>query len=67
MATDGFDLGRFARLLALITFVSALFILTAAQTLEGQLFRISVFAIGSVSLLTAMTGFLIAGSAAYDK
>ena len=67
MTNDGFDTGRFGRLLALITFVSAVFIITAAQTLEGQLFRISVFAIGSVSLLTAMTGFLIAGAAAYDE
>jgi hypothetical protein len=67
MATDGFDTARFGRLLVLIAFVSALFIITAAETLEGRLFRISVFAIGSVSLLTAMTGFLISGAAAYEE
>ena len=66
MATEGFDYGRFGRLLALITFVSALFILTAAEALEGQLFQIAVFAIGSVSFVTAIIGFLIAGSVAYD-
>lgn len=67
MTNNGFDTARFGRLLALIAFVSALFIITAAETLDGRLFRISVFAIGSVSLLTAMTGFLIAGAATYDE
>lgn len=65
--SDGFDTGRFGRLLALIAFVTAISIMTSAQTLEGTVFRISVFAIGSVALLTAMTGFLIAASAAYDE
>jgi len=67
MATDGFDTGRFGRLLALISFVTAISIMTSAQRLEGELFQISVFAIGSVALLTAMIGILIAGSAAYGE
>lgn len=66
MATDGFDHGRLGRLMALITFVSGVFILTAAQALEGRFFQISVYAIGTVSILSAMFAFLIAGSAAYD-
>lgn len=64
--SDGFDTGRFGRLLALIAFVSAVFIITSAQTLDGTLFQLSVFAIGAVAVLTAMMGFLIAASAAYD-
>ncbi len=66
MTDDGFDTGRFGRLLALIAFVTAISIMTSAQTLEGTVFTISVFAIGSVALLTAMTGFLIAASSVYD-
>jgi hypothetical protein len=65
--SDGFDTGRFGRLLALIAFVSAVFIITSAQTLDGTLFQLSVFAIGAVAVLTAMMGFLIAASAAYDE
>jgi len=66
MTDSGFDTGRFARLVVLIAFVTAVSIMTSAQTLEGTVFRISVFAIGSVALLTAMTGFLIAASSVYD-
>ena len=66
MATSGFDTGRFARLVALIAFVTALFVLTAAETLEGQILQIGVFAIGIVSIITAMIGFLIAAGSAYE-
>jgi uncharacterized membrane protein len=65
-ANDEFDTGRFGRLLALIAFVTAISVMTSAQTLEDDLFQISVFAIGSVALLTAIIGFLIAASGAYD-
>jgi uncharacterized membrane protein len=66
VASDGFDKGRFGRILGLIAFVTAIAVITSAQTLEGTVFQISVFAIGAVSLLTAMIGFLIAASASYD-
>lgn len=66
VSSSGFNSARFGRLLVLIAFVSALFILTAAETLDGNLFQIAVFAIGAVSLLTAMTGFIIAASVALD-
>ncbi|MEF8812255.1 MAG: hypothetical protein V5A55_00315 [Halovenus sp.] len=66
MTDNGLDTGRFGRLLALIAFVTAISIMTSAQTLDGTVFTISVFAIGSVALLTAMTGFLIAASSVYD-
>lgn len=64
--TDEFDVGRLARLLVLIAFVSAISILTSAETLDGAVFQLSVFAIGSVAFLTAMFAFLIAGAASYD-
>lgn len=67
MANNGFNAGRFGRLLGLISFVSALFILTAAETLDGQIFQIAVFAVGSVAVLTAMTGFLIAAADVYGE
>jgi hypothetical protein len=66
MATDGFDTGRFGRLLALIAVVTAIALFTSTQRLEGELLQIGVVAIASVAVLTAMTGILIALSAAYD-
>jgi len=67
MSTSGFDAGRFGRLLALIASVSAVFVITSAEALEGRIFQLSVFAIGVVAIGTAMVGFLIAAGAAYDK
>ena len=67
MATDGYDTGRLARLLVLISFVTGVSMVTSAQTLDGRLFHISVFAIGAIAVLTAMTGVLIAGVSAYDE
>jgi uncharacterized membrane protein len=67
MASDSFDTGRFGRLLALIAFVTAVSVITSAETLDGDLFQLSVFAIGAVSLLTAIIGFLIAASSVYDE
>lgn len=67
MATESFDTARLGRLLVLIVFVSAISIMTSAQTLDGEIFQISVFAVGAVALLTAMTGVLISGAAAYDE
>jgi len=63
----GFDTGRLGRLLGLIGFVTAVSLLTSAQVLPSDLFSIAVVAIGSVALVTAITGFLIAGAATYDE
>ncbi|MES3162065.1 MAG: hypothetical protein PPP55_10945 [Halorubrum sp.] len=63
----GFDTGRFGRLIALIGFVTAVSLLTSARVLPSELFSIAVVAIGSVALVTAITGFLIAGAATYDE
>lgn len=57
---SGFDTPRFARLLALIGFVTAVFLLTAAQVLADALFSIAVVAVGSVALVTAILAFVIA-------
>jgi hypothetical protein len=66
MASEGFDTGRFGRLLALSAVVTAVALFTSAQRLEGQVFQLAVLAIGGVAVLTAMIGVLIAMSAAYD-
>lgn len=60
MGDDGLDTGRFARILALIAFVTAVFLLTGANVLSGVLFQIAVVAIGSVAIVTAIAGALIA-------
>ena len=56
----GFDASRFWRSLALIAFVTSVFLLTGAGTLPGVLFQVAVVAIGGVALVTAIIGFLIA-------
>lgn len=62
----GFDVGRFARTLALIAVVTAGFLLTGATVLSGVLFQVAIVAIGSVALVTAITAFVIAAAARLD-
>ncbi|GAB3669093.1 hypothetical protein [Halopiger thermotolerans] len=62
----GGDSGRFGRLLALIATVTAVALLTSAQVLDGSLLPVAVVAVGSIALVTAITGFLIALGASYD-
>lgn len=62
----GLDTGRLARLLTLIAAVTAVSLLTAGQVLPSELASIGVVAIGSIALVTAMTGFLIALGSSYD-
>lgn len=58
------DTGRFARVVVLISFVTAVILLTTAQRFgtEGSIFPVAVVAVGAVSLVTAITGFLIAAA-----
>ncbi|PLK20556.1 hypothetical protein [Natronobacterium gregoryi] len=63
---NGLDTGRLARLLTLIAAVTAVSLLTAGQVLSGALVSIAIVAIGSIALVTAMTGFLIALGSSYD-
>jgi putative effector of murein hydrolase LrgA (UPF0299 family) len=63
----GFDVARLGRLLALIGFVTAVSLLTSARVLPGELFSVAVVAIGSIALVTAITGFLIAAGETYEK
>lgn len=62
----GFDTGRFSRTLALIAFVTAVFLLTGGTILSGALYQIAVVAIGSVALVTAITAALIAAASAVE-
>ncbi len=52
-------IGRFGRLIALVAFVTAVFLFISAQTLSGRLFQIAVVVVGSIAVITASTGFLI--------
>jgi len=63
----GLNTGRLARTLTLILFVTAVFVVLAAQQLEGVVFQIGVFAIGAVGFITAIVTFLIAAGAYYDE
>ncbi len=56
----GIPIGRFGRTVALISFVTAVFLLLTASRLEGEAFQIGAVAIGSVAMITAMLGFFIA-------
>jgi len=67
MSSDnGIDAARLGRLLLLIGFVTAVSLLTSAQVLPNDLFSVAVVAIGSIALVTAIIGFLIAAGATYD-
>lgn len=62
LSGGGFDVARFARTMALIGFVTGAFLLLAAQQLSGVLFQVGVVAIGSVAIVTAISGALIAAA-----
>ena len=64
---DGFDTGRFGRLLGLIGVVTGVSLLISAQVLGGALLSIAIVAVGTIGLITAMVGFLIALGASYDE
>ncbi|RKD97968.1 hypothetical protein [Halopiger aswanensis] len=66
-AGEGFDTGRFGRLLGLIATVTAVSLLTAAQVLGGSILPVAIVAVGSIALVTAIIGFLIALGASYDE
>jgi hypothetical protein len=63
----GLDTARLARALALIVFVTAVFLFVAAEELPSELFQIGAVAIGAVALVTAITSFLIAASSYYEE
>jgi hypothetical protein len=64
---SGLNVARFGRLITLIGFVTAVSLLTSARVLPGDLFSVAVVAIGSIALVTAITGFLIAAGQTYDE
>ncbi|THE66698.1 hypothetical protein D8Y22_00780 [Salinadaptatus halalkaliphilus] len=65
-STDGFDSGRFGRLLALIAVVTGASLLTSAQALSEAVLSVAVVAVGAIAILTAGVGFMIALGASYD-
>lgn len=64
---NSLPLGRFGRLMALITFVTVVFGLTATSVLTAELQAIAVVFIGSVGMVTAMVAFLIAMAGYVDE
>ncbi|MFP8955113.1 hypothetical protein ACLI4Y_00145 [Natrialbaceae archaeon A-CW3] len=64
--SEGFDTGRFGRLVTLIAAVTAIALLTSAQVLSGAVLSLAVVAVGAIAIVTAIVGFLIALGAAYD-
>ncbi|MFC6716219.1 hypothetical protein ACFQGT_08080 [Natrialbaceae archaeon GCM10025810] len=62
----GLDIGRFGRLLTLIAAVTAVFLLTSSRALPGSILPVAIVAVGSVAVVTAIVGFLIALGASYD-
>jgi hypothetical protein len=62
----GIDTARFGRILALIGFVTTVFLFLTANRLSGDTFRIGAIAIGMVGLITAIIGFLVAAGSAVD-
>jgi len=66
--TDGgIDFGRFGRILVLIGFVTAVFMMLTANRLDSPVADIGLFAVGVVALITVMIGFLIAAGNLYDE
>jgi hypothetical protein len=62
----GIDRFRFGRILVLISVVTAVFLVLIADRLGGGTFQIGAFAIGTVAVVTAIIGFLIAAGSAVD-
>jgi len=62
----GFGLGRFSRTLSLISFVTAVFLFLTVNRFDGVALRIGMVAIGTVAVLTAMIGFIIAAGSAVE-
>lgn len=58
-ATDPLPVGRLGRLLALVAFVTAVFLFVSSRALDDDLFAIAVVVIGAVAVVTAISGFLI--------
>jgi len=53
--------------LVLVGFVTGVFLLLIANRLGAELFKVGAVAIGTVALITAMVGFLIAAGSAFDE
>ncbi|MCU4925776.1 hypothetical protein OB905_07235 [Halobacteria archaeon AArc-dxtr1] len=61
------DIGRFGRLLLLVSVVTAIALLTSAQVLSGTLLPVAIVALGAIAVVTAIIGFLISMGSSYDS
>jgi hypothetical protein len=59
------DTARLGRTLVRIGFVTAVCLLLAVNRLEGTALRIGVVATGTVTVVTAIVGFLVAAASTY--
>jgi ABC-type enterobactin transport system permease subunit len=62
----GIDVARLGRTLALVGFVTAVFLLLAVNRLSGDILRVGIVGIGAVAFFTAISGFLIAAASTFD-
>lgn len=60
--STGIDTARFGRTLALVAFVTAVFVMLTASRLDPPVAEIGFFAVGVVAFVTAIVGFLIAAT-----
>jgi hypothetical protein len=67
MPQEGFDAGRFGRLLALIAGVSSVSMLVATQRLDGEALAVVAIGTATVAGITAMVGVLIAAQASFGE
>ena len=58
---------RLSRLIALVAFVTAVFLIVSSSTLSGVLLRIAFVSIGVVAIVTAITGFLISAASSIGE
>lgn len=64
--SEGVDWGRIVRVWVLIAVVTAVLLFTAASRSSDAVFATAVVGIGTVALLTAITGFVIGAAAALE-
>jgi ABC-type enterobactin transport system permease subunit len=59
-------MARFGRTLALIGFVTTVFLMLAVNRLEGTALRVGIVGISVVAFVTAIVGFLVAAATTFD-
>lgn len=65
-ASSDIDWARVGRVWVLIAFVTAVFLFAAAERTPSDVFATAAVGIGTVALMTAITGFLIGAAGALE-